>query len=520
MAHPSILNDVIGPIMRGPSSSHTAGAYRIARMACDLAGPAPRSIRVTFDPAGSYAPTCTALGVDKAFAAAVMGWEMTDDRYSDAVAAVADAGIELRFDEEPLEHDDHPNAARIRIEGGDRRTHELWARSVGGGIVEYARIDGRPARFDGRAWTTVIGCPPKARAQVAELLGATAAAESGVGWGDDPDGALVIETPARPDKAALAQVRSLPDVEFALVAAPVLLAQPGPALFSSAAELLSQAETAPGGIAARAVAYESALLGLSAEACRTEMARRLDVILASVERGLDDRAVRMPLVEPSASKILEADRAGRLPLGGVLTRTGARAMAAMHTCNSKGVVCAAPTGGSAGVLAGVLATMGGEMNVSRERLVDACFVAGAVGLIMARRATFAAEEAGCQVEIGFAGAMAAAAIIEIFGGTPAEALAGAAVTLQNSSGMVCDTVGGGCEIPCQTRNAAAASGAFLTADLVMGGYVNPIPLDESIDASYEAGRAIPAELRCTSRGGLAVTRSARNLVAARTGRPG
>ncbi|TVQ20290.1 MAG: hypothetical protein EA382_15295, partial [Spirochaetaceae bacterium] len=159
MAHPSILNDVIGPIMRGPSSSHTAGAYRIARMACDLAGSTPRVIRVTFDPDGSYAPTCTALGVDKAFAAAVMRWEMTDGRYPDAVTAVADAGIDLRFDEGSLEHDHHPNAARIRIECADGRMHEMWARSVGGGIVEYTRVDGRPARFDGRAWTTVVGCP-------------------------------------------------------------------------------------------------------------------------------------------------------------------------------------------------------------------------------------------------------------------------------------------------------------------------------------------------------------------------
>jgi len=294
----------------------------------------------------------------------------------------------------------------------------------------------------------------------------------------------------------------------------VLLAQPGSALFTSAAGLLSRIEQSerPTTIARQAIAYESTLLGITPDECREEMERRVDVMIESVHQGVDETLINMPLANPTAGNILDADRQGVLPLGGILTRTGARAMASMHTCNSKGVVCAAPTGGSAGVFAGVLATMAEEMDVSKDRLVDAAFVAGAVGLIMARRATFAAEEAGCQVEIGFAGAMSAAAVVETFGGTAAEALHAAAITLQNTSGMVCDTVGGGCEIPCHTRNASAASGAFLTADLVVGGYVNPISLDESIDVSYEAGKAIPADLRCTSRGGLAVTRSAQELI--------
>lgn len=521
MAHPSILNDVIGPIMRGPSSSHTAGAHRIARIACDLLGERARKIRVTFDPAGSYAPTCTALGVDIAFAAAIMGWEMTDERYRDAPVAVAEAGIELRFDEEPLPFDDHPNAVRIRMESAGGTTMEAWARSVGGGIIEFARVDDRPVRFDGRAWATVVGCPQDDRREIERLLGTGPATRSASGDdGDEAGGAaLVIETAGRPADGTIRAIRNRPGVAFVRVAAPVLLAQPGSALFTSADELLSYVQSVPGGVtlAECALSYESALLGISPAECREEMGRRVRVMLDSVSCGLDDRTVKMPLVDPTASTIMKSEREGRIPLGGILTRAGARAIAAMHTCNSKGVVCAAPTGGSAGVVAGVLATMAEEMGVSDERVVDAAFVAGVVGMIMARRATFAAEEAGCQVEIGFAGAMAAAAVIEVFGGTPAQALSGAAVSLQNTSGMVCDTVGGGCELPCQTRNAAAASGAFLIADLVMGGYVNPIPLDESIDASYQAGIAIPADLRCTSRGGLAVTPSALRLVAARVG---
>ena len=130
---------------------------------------------------------------------------------------------------------------------------------------------------------------------------------------------------------------------------------------------------------------------------------------------------------------------------------------------------------------------------------------------MARRATFAAETAGCQVEIGVAGAMAAAAVVEAAGGPARAALDAAAVSLQNSMGSVCDPVHGGCEIPCHTRNAVAASSAFVCADIVMGGYRNPIPLDETVDASFAVGKALPRELRCTALGGIAIAPSARAM---------
>jgi L-serine dehydratase len=107
--------------------------------------------------------------------------------------------------------------------------------------------------------------------------------------------------------------------------------------------------------------------------------------------------------------------------------------------------------------------------------------------------------------------MAAAAVVEAAGGSPGQALAAAAVSLQNTMGSVCDLVQGTCEIPCHTRNAVAASSAFVCADLVLGGYRNPIPLDETIDAAYASGRMLPAELRCTALGGIASTPSALSL---------
>jgi L-serine dehydratase len=160
------------------------------------------------------------------------------------------------------------------------------------------------------------------------------------------------------------------------------------------------------------------------------------------------------------------------------------------------------------VIPGVLVSLEQDNRIGHDTAVRALFAASAIGLVVANRATFAAEVAGCQVEIGAAGAMAAAAVVETAGGTAAQACDAAAIAFQNTMGSVCDLVQGTVEIPCHTRNAAAAASAFVCADLVMGGYRNPIGLDETVDAVYDVGRMMPAELRCTSRGGLAVAPSA------------
>jgi L-serine dehydratase len=241
-----------------------------------------------------------------------------------------------------------------------------------------------------------------------------------------------------------------------------------------------------------------------------EMGRRYAVMKAAVAKGQNHGDVRMPITDPCAGSLLAAERSGRL-LGGAVTRAAGRALAVMHVCNSRGVVCAAPTGGSAGVLPGVLTVLEEELQLGEEGAVRALFAAASVGLVVARRATFAAETAGCQMEIGVAGAMAAAAAVDAQGGSARQALDAASISLQNTMGLVCDPVGGGCEIPCHTRNAAAAAGALVCADLIIGGCQTYIPLDEAIDASFAVGKMLPCELRCTARGGLSVTDSARRI---------
>jgi L-serine dehydratase len=134
----------------------------------------------------------------------------------------------------------------------------------------------------------------------------------------------------------------------------------------------------------------------------------------------------------------------------------------------------------------------------------------AVGLAFAQGATFAAEIGGCQVEVGASAAMAAGAAASAFGASPAQVFQAASITIQNYMGLICDPVKGYVELPCQIRNALAASSALTAADLVIGGYLDPAPFDETVAATISTGLMLPIELRCTGLGGLAACPSLRD----------
>jgi L-serine dehydratase len=504
----SIFNDVMGPVMRGPSSSHTAGAYRIGKMARGLLNGVPVSARFTFDPRGSYAPTYGALGVDLAFASAVMGMSMLDESYHQALERARTSGVAIEFDVSPVEESSHPNAVRIEMASRDGRRLEAVAEAVGGGGVRFVRLQGLPVSLTGKSYEVIAVADKRDVPSIEKVLG------------DEPsmsitgqEGRVVVHAECKnplgtEEKARLETIVGVDDL---WTVTPVFRVRQGDALFCSLEEMIGVAESRRGSLGEAAIAYESQLLGMTESEVMEEMLQRFNVMKRSVQVGLDDEQAEMLLLAPTAGRMVAAESQGHLAIGGIHARAAARALAVMHVCNSRGIVCAAPTGGAAGVVPGVMVTLAEERGLSPEQTVKGLFAASAIGLMIAIRATFSAEIAGCQVEIGAAGAMAAAAVVEVAGGSARQAADAAAIALQNTMGSVCDPVAGGCEIPCHTRNAVAASNAFVCADLILGGYRNPIPLDETIDASYAVGRALPRELRCTAEGGLAVTPSAKSL---------
>jgi len=491
--------------MRGPSSSHTAGAHHIGLMVRDLLDAVPTTVRVTFDPEGSMAPTWQPLGVDLAFTAGIMGWSMLDERYFASVDRTREAGVTISFEIAPLEDTNHPNGMLIEVASQGDRQLRIVAEAVGGGGIRLMRLDHWALDLDGKSHVLLVEVDATNESAVADLVPGANRQEH--------NGSVLFSASStdsfNPD--SVSRLSGVPAVSSVRTAAPVFFVRQGRSLFESASEMVALAEERGLSLGELALAYECELLGLSESEAIGEMLRRFEVMKHSVSAGFDDRQSDMLLLQPTAADVLAAESRGTVAIGGIHTRAAARAMAVMHHCNSRGVICAAPTGGSAGTLPGVAVSLVEAMGLSQRQAALALFAASAIGLIVAERATFAAEIAGCQVEIGVSGSMAAAAVVEAARGGAHQAAEAAAIALQNTMGTPCDPVAGACEVPCHTRNAVAASSAFTCADLILGGYTNPIPLDESIDASYEVGKSLPSALRCTARGGCAVTPSALRL---------
>jgi L-serine dehydratase len=508
----SILNDILGPVMRGPSSSHTAGSYHIAHLVRSLLGEDVATAAFKFDPYGSYAKTFRQQGVDLAFATGLLGWPITDTRFARALTLAPKLGLRLRFRVVPLDKADHPNTVKMKIVSKGGRRLEVRAKSVGGGMIALTELNGWPVLLDGKSYEIMVLSSVRQARPVERIITADGQL-SGKPVRATKDGKVFLsfKRKAPLDADARVALGRLEDVDRIWVAPPIFYVRKGAPLFLSGTEMVQKARRRRCSLGELALAYEVKLLGLSEKEVVGEVLRRYGIMRDSVCRGLAGRKLGMRLLKPSAGKVFRSEARGTLPIGGVHARAAARALAALHVSNSMGIVCAAPTGGSAGVLPGVIVTLVEEKKLDGERTALALLAASAVGLLIARRATFAAEVAGCQVEIGAAGAMAAAAVVEASGGSSEQAANAAAISLQNTMGSVCDLVQGMCEIPCHTRNAVAASSAFICADLVLGGYRNPIPLDETIDAAYDSGRMLPAELRCTAQGGIAMTPSARSL---------
>lgn len=515
MKRVSILNHVIGPIMRGPSSSHTAGPWRIGRVARSLLGAKPKEARFSIHPTSSLSVCYHDQGSDLALLSGLLDIPLTDDRFPEMLKLAPTMGLEASFDLVSFPEADHPNSVLVRLRGEKGEELTLHARSVGGGSIEIASVDGQPVMIKGDRYELFVEI--KLDAPVEPLLALLRDWDPKVR--QMPGGTCRFfhaSSCHEPDSHLLETLRSFPGVARVRLSKPVMAPLKGNELFEDTSALLELAAKNGWSLGQAALAYEEALLGVPCHTLNNEMELRLDVMLKAVENGLSLRG-GMKLLQPMASSMLEAESAGKVLLGGPHFRAASRAMAAMHVNGSGGVVCAAPTGGSAGVIPGVLSTLIQDLGVSRERAIGALWAAGAVGLALDRRSTFAAEVCGCQVEIGAAGAMGAAAVVEAAGGSARQACDAAATVFQNTMGSVCDLVQGIVEVPCHSRNASLASMAFLCADMVLGGYANPVPLDETIDAVDSVGRMLPEELRCTARGGLALCPSARAM--ARLDRP-
>ncbi len=211
------------------------------------------------------------------------------------------------------------------------------------------------------------------------------------------------------------------------------------------------------------------------------------------------------LIGGEARKVTRHLHEGYSICGPMLSLAISYSLAVLETNASMGLIVAAPTAGSSGVLPGTLLAAKEVLNLSNEDLYKGLLNASAVGYLLMRNASVSGAEAGCQAEVGAASAMAASALVEMLGGTPKMCLEAASFALSNLLGLVCDPIAGLVESPCQSRNAIGVANAITSAEMVLSGVTQPIPFDEMAEAMLRVGRSLPFELRETAMGGCAGT---------------
>ena len=285
-------------------------------------------------------------------------------------------------------------------------------------------------------------------------------------------------------------------------------------MFRNVAELVEIAQSKNLPISEIMIAQEMDFRGSTREQVYNQMKNNLEVMEQAVERGInEDVRSHSGLTGGDAVLLQEYMKTGNSLSGHTMLDAVSKAIATNEVNAAMGTICATPTAGSAGVVPGTLFAIREKVNPTEEQMVRYLFTSGAFGFVVANNASISGAAGGCQAEVGSATGMAAAAIVELMGGTPEQSSHAFAIALKNMLGLVCDPVAGLVEVPCVKRNAMGASNALVAADMSLAGITSRIPCDEVIDAMYKIGQTMPSALRETAQGGLAATPTGRELEA-------
>lgn len=279
--------------------------------------------------------------------------------------------------------------------------------------------------------------------------------------------------------------------------------------FKKAAELLSLCKEYNKPISQIMMDRECEMTEKPLDEIRSRMAVSLQIMKDSTKEAINQPSQSMGgLIGGESKKLSDLQSSGKNIAGNLISKAIAYSMGVLEVNASMGLIVAAPTAGSSGVIPGVLLALQEEYDFTDDQIIDALFTCSAIGYLAMLNATVAGAVGGCQAEIGVASAMAAAAVVELMGGTPEQCTDAASTVLMNMLGLVCDPVGGLVEYPCQNRNASGASNAIVAAEISLAGIHQLIPLDEMMDIMYTVGKKLPAELRETALGGCALSPSA------------
>ncbi len=508
----SIFNEIYGPIMIGPSSSHTAGPARIGKVVNMLLDDEIQEIEIIFDCNGSFAATYRSQGSDFGFVGGILGIDISDENIKNSLEIAAEKKIKIKFRKDKLGDDIHPNFAIVNVKGKSGKRIKVEAKSTGGGMFEVTKYGQYPVSLKGDCYDLIVISKKDLSDQIEALLLQCNLALDAKSENVENDYVTTVKFDHEIPGGIIGKLKAIPgvmEVKYVKPILPVVKLNDCHVPFTNAKEAIEYAKANDSTVWEIASEYEEAVSGKSRAEIIEMMIEIVKIMRQSALKGIEGKFSKRGFLTSKAGMIARnINKNARLIDMGILNKVMVWATAAMEYDICMGKVVAAPTGGSCGVLPGAIVAVGDELKLSDEEIAKGLLAAGTVGVFIDHQATFAAEVCGCQAENGSASGMAAAGIVQLLGGSVEEAFAAASLALQNIMGLICDPVAGVGNVPCVGRNSMAAVNGIVSANMVLNGFDPFIPLDEVVNAMWETGLLMPKEFRCTGLGGLCVTKSA------------
>ena len=509
---PSIFNDVIGPVMRGPSSSHTAASWRVANMAVQLLNESLVEAVIVFDKEGQWATNYREQGTVLGMNGGLLGIDMADDNMKFTQKIAHKKKVSIEYTVGTFENN-HPNSMLLNLKGKSGRTLEVLAASLGGGSFEIQRIDHFKVSLRGDFYHLIIWGLQDLSNDISGLVNppfnVTAHQNEekflNVIHSSIPFGENIIEL--------LEKDHRIYRYSSVLPVMPIISGMEQALPFSDINSLIKFSKERKMSLGKIGILYEACRSGLSQQDLYDKMDVLIHIIQKSINTGLagTDHSDR---ILPQQSHLIDiAENSGKILQKSIINTIIKYVAAIMESKSALEVVVANPTAGSCGTVGAVLAAVAEEMQASKQKMLDAYFACGLIGIYFANGPGFSAEEHGCQVECGASAGMAAAGIVELWGGSAEQALAAASMAIQNMIGLVCDPIADRVEAPCLGKNTSAAVNALASSTMAISGFAHLIPLDQVLDTVKQVSSHMPSCVKCTGCGGLAITPAAQKIKA-------
>lgn len=497
--------EIIGPVMIGPSSSHTAGMARIGMMANRILQVEAASVRLTLSP--KMRTTYYGHRSDAALFGGTLGMSENDPEIRDAIAIAHANGVETKVDF--LEEGKYPeNSARVTVYTKDGEEYSVFGTSIGGGSILISEIDWVPMRLTADTWHVIVWSET-------ELAKETFAGAKEVQQGISEKQEYVTcgTFLEKPDESMLELLRGQNMVKKISLASPVLAygsSKRHVEWISSCDSVCEYAEKENLTLAETAVRYESLRSGFSEKVIRDRMHEQWLLMKESVKKGQEEHQLLYGLTSGKDGKMLmQAVEKEETISGGTIPLATAMALGVMEYNGSMGCIVAAPTAGSSGIAPGCMTALQQVHQLSDKQIEDGLFVSALIGVIMAAcDVSFSGSVGGCQGEVGVSSAITSAGMASIFTEDKEAIMHAMAICMKNLLGLVCDPIAAPIEVPCIKRNAVGVANAYISSDMALAGVRSFIPPDEVIDALIDVEKRLPSELKCATIGGLACTKTA------------